>query len=172
MSEGEWDLGPVSELAEGAPCLLKGPSGERLACIRRKAEGGESVDVLADACPHEGYPLSQGVVREGVLTCRWHNWKFDAASGECLFGGESARRFPSRVDERGHLIVDGRLDPAEERARLERSLVRRLPDASVDACTRDALRLAALSGERGVAAAFELIVGDGLAREGESTRRY
>ena len=173
MSESDWDLGPAEELPEGEPCLKKGPSGERLVCVRR-ARGEEGtpldVDVLADACPHEGYPLSQGVVRDGVLTCKWHNWKFDLASGECRFGGESARRYLARVDDRGHLIVDGRVDPIAERARLERSLKARLSDASVDACTRDALRLAALSDERGgdergVAAAFEVIIGDGLARE-------
>src|SRR5258706_7380464 len=170
--DSEWDLGPVGELPEGAPCLKKGPNGERLACVRRNSaemrEGAaavDGVDVLADACPHEGYPLSQGLVRDGVLTCKWHNWKFDLTSGECRFGGESARRYPSRIDERGHVMVDGRVDPIVERARIERSLRARLADASVDACTRDALRLAALDAERGIAAAFAVILGDGLARE-------
>lgn len=165
MSE-EWDLGPAAELPEGAPCLKKGPGGERLACIRRSHDGEAiGVDVLADGCPHEGYPLSQGTLRDGVLTCKWHNWKFETSTGECTFGGESARRFPARIDERGHVMVDGRVDPVDERARLEKSFVRRLPDAAVDACTRDALRLAALAGERGMAAPFELLLGDGVSRE-------
>src|SRR4051812_43651097 len=150
MTESDWDLGPAGELPEGAPCLRKAPNGERFVCVRRAASrgrdssgepsstesgaggesraGGESgagesglaIDVLADACPHEGYPLSQGVVRDGVLTCKWHNWKFDLATGECRFGGESARRYLARVDARGHLIVDGRVDPVAERGRLER----------------------------------------------------
>jgi hypothetical protein len=36
-------------------------------------------------------------VQEGVLTCQWHNWKFDLASGDCRFGGEPVRRYPTRV---------------------------------------------------------------------------
>ena len=62
-------------------------------------------------------------------------------------------------------MVDGRVDPSVERARIERSLRARLADASADACTRDALRLAALDAERGIAAGFEVILGDGLVRE-------
>src|SRR5262249_9052133 len=39
----------------------------------------------ANRCPHEGYPLSEGTLTDGcVLTCNWHNWKFDLASGATL----------------------------------------------------------------------------------------
>jgi len=157
-----WDLGPLDALPIGVPCLLKGPDGERLVCVRRESGG---VDVLEDRCPHEGYPLSQGRVRDGVLTCKWHNWKFDLANGACRFGGEDARWFPSSVDERGHLQVVGEMDEAKERARVEASLRAGLAEADIARSTRDALRHAALSGERGVAGAFEVILGDALSRE-------
>jgi hypothetical protein len=121
--------------------------------------------VLEDRCPHEGYPLSQGVVKDGVLTCKWHNWKFDLATGECRFGGEGARRFPSSIDEHGHLHVTGEIDEEAEQARVATSLRAGLVEADLSRGARDALRLAALSGERGVASAFEVIVGDALARE-------
>src|SRR5580658_1693997 len=137
-----WDLGPIDPLPVGAPCLLKGPGGERLACVRR--EDG-SVDVVLDRCPHEGYPLSQGTVRGGVLTCKWHNWKFDLATGTCVFGGEGVRRLPSSVDERGHLLVVGDVDEASERARVTASLRGGLREADVARSARDAMRLAALS---------------------------
>ena len=158
----EWDLGPVAELPDEGACLKKAPTGERLACIRRK-DGG--VDVLADACPHEGYPLSQGTVKDGVLTCKWHSWKFDTASGSCTFGGEAARHYPARIDEHGHLRVDSALDEAAERERITASLRAGIADADVERCTRDALRLAKSAGDQGLAAAFELIVGDALSRE-------
>src|SRR5690348_12944849 len=33
---------------------------------------------IANRCPHEGYPLSEGTLNPGcLLTCNWHNWKFD-----------------------------------------------------------------------------------------------
>jgi nitrite reductase/ring-hydroxylating ferredoxin subunit len=157
-----WDLGPLDALPIGAPCLLKGPGGERLACVRSK-DG--MVDVVLDRCPHEGYPLSQGTVRDGVLTCKWHNWKFDLATGECLFGGEGVRRLPSSIDDNGHLLVVGEIDEADERARVMASLSAGLREADISRSARDALRLAALSGERGLAAAFEVVLGDALSRE-------
>ena len=35
-------------------------------------------------CPHMGYPLTRGVVRNGVLTCDWHGRRFDLAAGGCF----------------------------------------------------------------------------------------
>jgi len=36
------------------------------------------VFAIANRCPHEGYPLSEATFGPGcVLTCNWHNWKFD-----------------------------------------------------------------------------------------------
>ena len=26
-------------------------------------------------CPHMGYPMNKGTIREGVVTCAWHNWQ-------------------------------------------------------------------------------------------------
>ncbi len=38
---------------------------------------------LADACPHQGGPLSEGSVKDGKVTCPWHRWSFDLTTGEC-----------------------------------------------------------------------------------------
>ncbi len=49
-------------------------------------------------CPHEGYPLAEGHLADGcVLTCNWHNWKFDLETGETLIGGDRLRRYPVAV---------------------------------------------------------------------------
>ena len=42
-------------------------------------------------CPHMGFPLSRGTVREGLLTCHWHHARFDLASGGTLdpFAGDA-----------------------------------------------------------------------------------
>ena len=49
-------------------------------------------------CPHEGYPLKEGSLSQGcVLTCNWHNWKFDLESGDTLVGGDKLRRYPVRL---------------------------------------------------------------------------
>ena len=50
-------------------------------------EAGERVFAIANRCPHEGYPLSEGTLSSDcLLTCNWHNWKFDLGTGETLVG--------------------------------------------------------------------------------------
>jgi nitrite reductase/ring-hydroxylating ferredoxin subunit len=57
-------------------------------------------------CPHEGYPLCEGHLDgAGVLTCHWHNWKFDLRSGANLYGGDALRVYPARIDD-GRVWVD------------------------------------------------------------------
>ena len=57
-------------------------------------------------CPHEGYPLVEGVLdAQCVLTCNWHNWKFDLKTGETLYGGDRLRVYPVMVRE-GMVHVD------------------------------------------------------------------
>lgn len=131
----------VGDLPAGKPRLVR-VGGQRLACVRR----GERVDVVDDRCPHEGHPLSMGLVRDGVLTCPWHNWKFDLGTGRCLFGGEAVRRYPVEIvaDE---VFVDLTLDAGEAVLRLEEDLVQAVVDGSIDGAVREGLRLARVTGD-------------------------
>lgn len=36
---------------------------------------------LDNRCPHMGFPLSRGTIKDGILTCDWHNARFDLKSG-------------------------------------------------------------------------------------------
>lgn len=56
---------------------------------------------LDNRCPHEGYPLAQGDVdkEKGLLTCNWHNWKFDLKTGKCVMGADHVRTYPVHVHE-------------------------------------------------------------------------
>src|SRR5258708_33494648 len=47
-------------------------------------------------CPHQGYALVRGDVKDGVLTCAWHNWKFELGTGICRHGGGDNRTYPAR----------------------------------------------------------------------------
>src|SRR5579859_6591351 len=61
-----------------------------------RADG--QIRALDSRCPHMGYPLSQGTVRDGVLRCHWHHWRFDLASGGCFTeGGDDVAVFPIDV---------------------------------------------------------------------------
>lgn len=60
---------PLARTLGGVPIVLfRGPAG---------------VTALEDRCPHRNYPLSNGQVRDGVLTCPYHGWRFDGA-GACV----------------------------------------------------------------------------------------
>lgn len=37
---------------------------------------------LDNACPHRGGPLAEGSVEKGRVTCPWHAWSFDLATGK------------------------------------------------------------------------------------------
>ncbi len=52
--------------------------------------GGRTILVVADEnevlaldnrCPHMGFPLHKGTVKDGILTCHWHHAKFDLRGG-------------------------------------------------------------------------------------------
>ena len=36
---------------------------------------------LVDVCPHNGAALSEGVIRDGCVTCPWHLWRFSVSTG-------------------------------------------------------------------------------------------
>lgn len=53
---------------------------------------------VANACPHEGNPLVEGDVAGGVLTCVFHLWRFDLATGACLHGDAPVRRYDAAIE--------------------------------------------------------------------------
>ncbi|HEY7575992.1 MAG TPA: Rieske 2Fe-2S domain-containing protein [Acetobacteraceae bacterium] len=93
-------------------------------------------------CPHEGYPLSEGTLTDGcVLTCNWHNWKFNLASGETLVGGDRLTRFPVRL-ENGRVLLDlTPPDPAQRRTEILAGVVRGLEDLDQQRLVREIARL-------------------------------
>ena len=34
-----------------------------------------------NTCPHAGGPLGEGKLKEGIIECPWHGWKFDLRTG-------------------------------------------------------------------------------------------
>jgi len=78
--------------------------------------------VVTDAaCPHHGGPLAEGLVRDGVVTCPWHWYSYELATGRCRTAvGYELRRY--RV-----VLADGRFFaeiPAPEPARSWSQILR------------------------------------------------
>ncbi len=81
---------------------------------------GGGVLACNNRCPHEGYPLVEGTLdADCVLTCNWHNWKFDLKTGTTIYGGDNLRVYPVKVKD-GAVWLDIRDPPAAER--IERAL--------------------------------------------------
>jgi nitrite reductase/ring-hydroxylating ferredoxin subunit len=41
---------------------------------------------VENTCPHQGAPLVDGWVAGGCVTCPWHGWTFELASGKMTLG--------------------------------------------------------------------------------------
>jgi len=58
--------------------------GEKIV-LARDARAGGAPRALKDRCPHRGVPLSAGHCNfPGTVSCRYHGWTFDLATGELL----------------------------------------------------------------------------------------
>jgi nitrite reductase/ring-hydroxylating ferredoxin subunit len=82
--------------------------------------GGEFV-VTDGACPHNGGPLAEGLVRDGFVTCPWHWYSYELATGRCrTAAGYQLRRYRVvMVDGRPHASI-----PAPEPARSWSQILR------------------------------------------------
>ena len=61
---------------------------------------GGAVYACADACAHQGGPLSEGRLTGTRLACPWHGWMYDVKTGQCLFPprGTAVPAYPVRID--------------------------------------------------------------------------
>lgn len=79
------DLGPLADFAVDEPTKVTVDDEAHL--VIRRSESPEDVCVVRDRCPHAGLSLSRGPrggYGDGVITCPWHNSRFDVCSGENL----------------------------------------------------------------------------------------
>jgi nitrite reductase/ring-hydroxylating ferredoxin subunit len=65
---------------------------------------------IEDRCPHLGFPLHQGTVDAGLVTCHWHHARFDLVSGCTLdLWADDARGFEANVRD-GRVYVRPRVE--------------------------------------------------------------
>jgi nitrite reductase/ring-hydroxylating ferredoxin subunit len=69
-------IGTVDELRTRG--CITGKAGSQPVCVFW--DDGHAF-ALDDRCPHMGFPLHRGSVESGLLTCHWHNARFDLRSG-------------------------------------------------------------------------------------------
>ncbi len=61
---------------------------------------------IENVCPHRGGPLGEGHLEGTQVTCPWHAWTFDLATGQCLtIPSSKVSSFKVKV-ENGRLWVE------------------------------------------------------------------
>jgi nitrite reductase/ring-hydroxylating ferredoxin subunit len=69
-------VGPVTDIEENkgrTVCL----SGDRVAIFRYDGK----VSAMSNACQHQNGPLGEGRIIDGLVTCPWHGFQYDPATG-------------------------------------------------------------------------------------------
>src|SRR3954454_19388437 len=81
------------------------------------------VRAVDNRCPHMGFPLSQGSVENGILTCHWHHARFDLSSG-CTFDLFADDVLTAEVQIRdGVVFVSSTTSLPDPRAHWQRRLI-------------------------------------------------
>ncbi len=119
-------------------------SNKQIVLFKREA----GIFACNNRCPHEGYPLSEGTFSgECVLTCNWHNWKFDLASGDNLTDGDRLRTYPVELRD-NQIWLDLTEAPAAERqAKALENLQDSLTRHEYDRMARELARLSKAGGD-------------------------
>jgi nitrite reductase/ring-hydroxylating ferredoxin subunit/multimeric flavodoxin WrbA len=60
----------------------------------------EKYYAISNICKHVGGPLSQGTVKEKIVTCPWHGWKYSIIDGKSPHeGGDSVNSYETKIIE-------------------------------------------------------------------------
>ncbi len=138
MAENTWTRAASLDALEEKGRLVFRRAGRQIALFHTP----NGVLACNNRCPHEGYPLREGGLDERcILTCNWHNWKFDLRSGRNLYGGEGLRTYPVEI-RHGEVWIDLADPPvAERRAQILASLAEAREDNAYERMAREIARL-------------------------------
>lgn len=91
------------DVPEGAGVVVE--AGGKLVALFN--DGGRFY-ALDNTCLHRGGPIGQGDLDEGIVTCPWHGWQYDVATGRHILDRSiGLRSYPVVIEEgRIHLEID------------------------------------------------------------------
>ena len=76
-SPGEFTRAASAAEVRSRGCTVVHLDGHALALFAH----GDRIYAVDNRCPHMGFPLDRGTVKDGILTCHWHHARFDLESG-------------------------------------------------------------------------------------------
>ena len=72
-----YDAGPVGDIPDKRAITAIIPGGDKVAIYRYEGK----VSAIANACAHQNGPLGEGRIIGGCVTCPWHGFQYDPATG-------------------------------------------------------------------------------------------
>lgn len=93
----EWEK--VLELDELGEGRVKPVTCHRKTLCLTRFEGRYAA--LDNRCPHQGGPLGEGSIENGLLRCPWHGWDYDPISGKAPGFDDGVETHPVEVREDG-----------------------------------------------------------------------
>ena len=106
---GQIKAGTVEEIKTRGCTVVTG-GGHAIAVFHHDGE----LFAVDNRCPHMGFPLDRGSVKDGILTCHWHHARFDLASGGTFNPfADDVRSYPVSVAD-GVVWVDQQPAPRDE----------------------------------------------------------
>ena len=92
-TNGLLSAGTVDGLRELGCTVITG-AGHTIAVFAKD----DTFAAVDNRCPHMGFPLDRGTVKNGILTCHWHHARFDLASGGTFDPfADDVRSFPVAI---------------------------------------------------------------------------
>lgn len=99
-------------------CMVVTGGGQTIAVFYHDGQ----VRAVDNRCPHMGFPLDRGSVKDGILTCHWHHARFDLAGGGTFNPfADDVRTFPCTVVN-GQVWIDPYPPPRDENQHWQRRL--------------------------------------------------
>ena len=142
MTDAQIRVGTLEELrARG--CTVVTGGGHTIAVFAHD----DKVFAVDNRCPHMGFPLDRGTVKDGILTCHWHHARFDLSSGGTFDPfADDVRSFPVSVAD-GEVWVDPSPPETDQTARWSKRLEDALEDNIRLVIAKSVLGLAAVDAD-------------------------
>ena len=77
VAVGWIDAGTVSDIPDKCARIVSAPGGEGIAVFKYDGK----VSAVSNRCAHQMGPLGEGCIVDGLVTCPWHGWQYDPATG-------------------------------------------------------------------------------------------
>ncbi len=101
-SLGDWiDAGPVADISDKRARIVS-MGATSIAVFRYDGK----LSAISNACAHQMGPLGEGCIIDGLVTCPWHGWQYDPATGRSPAPyTEKVETFAVRIDD-GRVFVN------------------------------------------------------------------